>query len=143
VRIVRHPIHEYSVRYKSAIKATIARPLPHSYLSTMIAPFVVSLALSSGAAAWGNAGHQTVGYVAQEFLSAKALSNVKTLLGSTFNYSLGVAATWADTVKYEAAYTWSAPLHFVDANDSPLTGQCSVSETRDCIGNSCIRKSAC
>ena len=45
---------------------------------------------------------------------------------------------WADTVKYTTPYEWSAPLHFVDANDSPLTGSCSVEEDRDCIGNQCI-----
>jgi hypothetical protein len=45
---------------------------------------------------------------------------------------------WADTVKYETAYEWSAPLHFVDALDAPLSGQCSVSESRDCGNGQCI-----
>jgi hypothetical protein len=105
----------------------------------MLAHLAIPLALASSALAWGNSGHQTVGYVAQAFLKPNAQANVHTLLGSYFNYSLGVAATWADSIKYTAGYEWSAPLHFVDANDSPLTGQCSVSETRDCVGNSCIR----
>ena len=64
--------------------------------------------------AWGNLGHETVGYastvivgmtlctdpaccahryVAQEFLAPKALSFVQSSLGSTYNKSLGPAAT--------------------------------------------------
>ncbi|KAM5541558.1 hypothetical protein V8D89_004748 [Ganoderma adspersum] len=91
-----------------------------------------------GAAAWGSLGHQTVGYVAQEFLAPKALAFVKKSLGSTYNETLGAAAPWADTVRHTKGYTWSAPFHFVDANDSPLDGSCSVDETRDCGDGKCI-----
>ncbi|KAI0357186.1 nuclease Le1 [Trametes cingulata] len=89
-------------------------------------------------AAWGTLGHQTVGYVAQEFLAPKALAFVQSSLGSTYDESLGPAAPWADTVRSETAYKWSAPLHFVDAEDSPLSGSCSVQETRDCGDGDCI-----
>ncbi len=71
-------------------------------------------------------------YVAQEFLAPKALAFVKKSLGSTYNETLGAAGPWADTVRHTKGYTWSAPFHFVDANDSPLDGSCSVDETRDC-----------
>lgn len=108
-----------------------------------MAPFAtlysaVTLAVfAQQAVAWGNLGHETVGYVAQNFLAPKALAFVQSSLGSTYSKSLGVAATWADTVKYETAYKWSAGLHFVDANDNPPTS-CSVQETRDCDGGLCI-----
>ena len=77
-------------------------------------------------------------YVAQEFLAPNALAFVQSSLGSTYNETLGAAATWADSVKYTSGYTWSAPLHFVDAEDSPLSGSCSVQETRDCGDEDCI-----
>lgn len=77
-------------------------------------------------------------YVAQEFLAPKALAFVKKSLGSTYNETLGAAAPWADTVRHTKGYTWSAPFHFVDANDSPLDGSCSVDETRDCGDGKCI-----
>ena len=51
------------------------------------------LALVSRASAWGNLGHQTVGYVAQAFLAPNALSFVQSSLGSSYSQSLGVAAT--------------------------------------------------
>ncbi|KAI1784082.1 nuclease Le1 [Ganoderma leucocontextum] len=88
--------------------------------------------------AWGNLGHETIGFVAQQFLAPKALSFVQSTLGSTWNFSLGPAAIWADQVKSEAAFKWSADLHFVDAQDSPLTGECSVDEQRDCADKECI-----
>ncbi|EPQ59993.1 nuclease Le1 [Gloeophyllum trabeum ATCC 11539] len=91
-----------------------------------------------GTSAWGALGHETVGYIAQEFLTSGALSFVKSSLGSTYNQSLGSAATWADNVRYETAYKWSAPYHFVDAEDDPLDDSCSVSETRDCGDGGCI-----
>ncbi|PIL37753.1 hypothetical protein GSI_01447 [Ganoderma sinense ZZ0214-1] len=97
---------------------------------------VLSAALS--VRAWGNLGHETIGFVAQQFLAPKALTFVQSTLNSTWNFSLGPAAIWADQVKSETAFKWSADLHFVDAQDSPLTGECSVDEQRDCADQDCI-----
>lgn len=104
----------------------------------ILASLVASSLLVGHVAAWGATGHQAVGYVAQQFLSTKALSFVQSSLGSTYSQSLGPAATWADEVKSQTAYKWSSVLHYVDAQDSPLTGSCSVSESRDCPDNQCI-----
>ncbi|KAI9065690.1 nuclease Le1 [Trametes sanguinea] len=98
----------------------------------------ITVAYAEHAVAWGTLGHQTVGYIAQEFLAPKALAFVQSSLGSTYDESLGPAAPWADTVRYETAYKWSAPLHFVDAEDSPLSDSCSVQEQRDCGDGDCI-----
>ncbi|KXN87540.1 Nuclease S1 [Leucoagaricus sp. SymC.cos] len=97
---------------------------------------VVSLAATS-AYGWGATGHEAVGYIAMQFLAPNALSFVQSSLGSTYSESLGPAATWADEVKSEKAYAWSADLHFVDAQDNPPSS-CSVSESRDCADNQCI-----
>jgi len=88
--------------------------------------------------AWGELGHEAVGYVAMAFLAPKALSFVQTSLGPTYNESLGPAGPWADTVRGEKAYSWSAPNHFIDAEDSPLDGVCNVSESRDCPSGFCL-----
>ncbi|OSD02324.1 nuclease Le1 [Trametes coccinea BRFM310] len=98
----------------------------------------IAAACAQRAFAWGTLGHQTVGYIAQEFLAPKALAFVQSSLGSTYDESLGPAAPWADSVRYESAYRWSAPLHFVDAEDSPLSDSCSVQEQRDCGDGDCI-----
>ncbi|KAF5356160.1 hypothetical protein D9756_003984 [Leucocoprinus leucothites] len=53
---------------------------------------VTALAATS-AHGWGATGHQAVGYVAMQFLGPRALSFVQSSLGSTYNESLGPAAT--------------------------------------------------
>jgi len=105
--------------------------------SALLAPLILATFLP-GAVAWGELGHETIGFVAMEFLAPKALSFVQTTLAANFSGNLGPAAPWADTVRSEPAFAWSAPLHFVDAEDSPLQGQCSVVESRDCGDNDCV-----
>ncbi|KAJ3531131.1 hypothetical protein NM688_g7616 [Phlebia brevispora] len=103
-----------------------------------LVPFVtVSALFMQRVSAWGALGHETVGYVAMQFLAPKALSFVQSSLGSDYDESLGPAAPWADDVRDEKGYTWSAPLHFVDAEDSPPSS-CSVEQTRDCGDGQCI-----
>ncbi|KAI0808266.1 nuclease Le1 [Fomes fomentarius] len=109
-----------------------------SMRAALTAFFAIAIC-TTGAAAWGKLGHETIGYVAQHFLAPKALAFVQSSLGDTYNQSLGPAAPWADTVRYVKGYAgWSNPLHFVDANDSPINGSCSVQETRDCGKGKCI-----
>ena len=86
----------------------------------------VSLALAGKVAAWGQFGHQTVGYVAMEFLAPQASAFVKKTVSSSYSNSLGPAAVWADSVKYTKGYTFTAPFHFIDAMDDPLGNSCSV-----------------
>ncbi|KAK0464177.1 nuclease Le1 [Armillaria novae-zelandiae] len=87
---------------------------------------------------WGASGHEAVGYaniLYSRFLAPKASSFVASTLAS--GETLSSAATWADTVRSESAFSWSAPFHFVDAEDNPPTS-CSVSEKRDCSSGTCI-----
>lgn len=65
------------------------------------------------------------------------MSKVQSILGSTFDFSLGNASTWADTVRSQTAFKFTAPFHFIDANDSPPTS-CSVDFTRDCGSTGCV-----
>ncbi|KAI0065751.1 nuclease Le1 [Artomyces pyxidatus] len=107
-------------------------PFQLAVAAALLSPFGVS--------AWGELGHETIGYVimpALPFISATTLSSVQSSLGSTYNFSLGPAAPWADTVRAEAAYAFTAPYHFVDAEDSPPSS-CSVSISRDCGASGCI-----
>ncbi|KIK71473.1 hypothetical protein GYMLUDRAFT_79527 [Collybiopsis luxurians FD-317 M1] len=105
--------------------------------TAMIASVVCSILAARSVYGWGAIGHETVGYVAMQFLAPKALSFVQSSLGSEYSESLGPAGPWADDVRSEAAYSWSAPFHFVDAEDDPPSS-CSVEETRDCGDNDCI-----
>ncbi|KAL5497999.1 hypothetical protein ACEPAH_2930 [Sanghuangporus vaninii] len=102
----------------------------------LIAAFLGNLPLR--VLAWGALGHEAVGFVAMDFLSSGALSFVQDTINSSFDHSLGPAGPWADTVRSEAAFRFTAPFHFIDAEDDPLGGSCSVNEDRDCGSTGCI-----
>ncbi|KAG7450729.1 phospholipase C/P1 nuclease [Guyanagaster necrorhizus] len=102
------------------------------WCATLTAVFVSLLPKVHG---WGASGHEAVGAIAQQFLASEASSFVASTLDS--GETLSSAAPWADDVRSESAFAWSAPLHFVDAEDDPPSS-CSVSESRDCSDGECI-----
>jgi hypothetical protein len=87
--------------------------------------------------AWGALGHETIAYIAQDFVNSKTASFVQNALSDTSTSYMANAATWADTYRYTSAGSWSKPLHFIDANDSPPTS-CSVEFDRDCGAGGCV-----
>lgn len=58
------------------------------------------------------------------------------MLGDTSTSYLANIASWADTYRTTTAGKWSAPLHFIDAEDNPPTN-CNVNYTRDCTSSGC------
>lgn len=98
-------------------------------------PIVLSLLLSSGAQAWGTLGHATIAAVADHYLTPGAKTWVSGILGS--GVSMPSVASWADTFRYTAAGRFSAPFHYIDAEDSPPSA-CSVDLNRDCGTGGCI-----
>lgn len=60
----------------------------------------------------------------------------KGLLGDTSDSYLASVASWADTYRSTAAGRWSAPLHFIDAEDNPPSS-CNVDYNRDCGNTGC------
>ncbi|KAI0132663.1 S1/P1 nuclease [Xylariales sp. AK1849] len=97
---------------------------------------VVSIALLSaaalpGAMAWGAMGHETVAYVATNFVSSATKTYFQKLLGDTSADYLATVSTWADSYRYTSAGSWSAGLHYIDAQDSPPSS-CGVELSRDC-----------
>jgi len=97
-----------------------------------------TLALVGRVAAWGLVGHEAVGYIGMEFLAPHAADFVKNTIPAKYSHSLGPAAPWADDVRHMSSFSWSAPFHFIDANDDPLGGSCSVNEPRDCGPTGCL-----
>ncbi|KAI1192181.1 nuclease S1 precursor [Nemania serpens] len=90
-----------------------------------------------GALAWGAMGHEAVAYVASNFVAASTKSYFQSLLGDTSADYLATVSTWADSYRYTTAGKFSAPYHYIDANDSPPSS-CSVSYSRDCGAEGCV-----
>jgi len=98
---------------------------------------VTLLGVAPCALAWGDLGHETVAYVATDFVTAATKAWAQKILGDTTTSYLANVATWADTYRYTTEGTYSQPYHFIDANDSPPE-TCNVEYTRDCAGNACV-----
>jgi hypothetical protein len=89
-----------------------------------------------GANAWGDLGHQTIGYIAENFVNSTTESYCKGILGISNSSYLASVATWADTWKYTSAGEFSKPFHYIDAQDSPPKS-CGVEYSRDCGNEGC------
>jgi len=87
--------------------------------------------------AWGTLGHETVAFIAQDRMAAHTVSWAQGVLGNTSTSYLAGIAAWADTYRYTAAGAFSAPFHFIDAEDSP-PNSCSVDYDRDCGAKGCV-----
>ncbi|TVY20002.1 Nuclease S1 [Lachnellula arida] len=107
-------------------------------MKTQAAASILFLATSlPSALGWGELGHQTIAYIATNLVSSATQTKFQSILGDTSGDYLATVSTWADTYRYTDAGTWSAPLHFIDANDSPPSS-CDVEYSRDCGSTGCV-----
>lgn len=86
--------------------------------------------------AWGSLGHETIAWIAQSYVDSTTKSTVQSILASTQPDYMANVSTWADTYRYTSGGRWSAPLHYIDANDNP-PDTCSVDYDRDCGEEGC------
>lgn len=102
-------------------------------------PFFLALCSSfREARAWGGMTHEAIAYIAQSFVTSDTKSYCQDILGDTSASYLANVATWADSYRYTSEGSYSRPYHFIDANDSPLSGSCDVDYTRDCGSGGCV-----
>jgi len=87
--------------------------------------------------AWGSTGHSLTGQLAQKLMKPATADKLANILPAEYNGDVGQAALWADQVKRTRGYTWSAILHFSDAQDDPPTS-CSYDYARDCPDGKCV-----
>lgn len=90
-----------------------------------------------GAYGWGTLGHQTVAYIATDLIKNSTRGTTQSLLANTTNDYLAGIATWADSFRNTAAGQFTAPLHYIDAQDNPPE-QCGIDYERDCGEEGCI-----
>ncbi|CAK7201636.1 hypothetical protein SEUCBS139899_004345 [Sporothrix eucalyptigena] len=99
-------------------------------------PVLVGLAHLQGAYAWGSLGHATIAYVAQNFVTSEVKTWAQGVLSDTSSSYLANIASWADDYRSTTAGKWSAPMHFIDAEDNPPSS-CNVDYNRDCGSSGC------
>jgi len=86
--------------------------------------------------AWGELGHETIAWIAQSYVSSTTKEAIESILDSSRSDYMANVSTWADSYRYTDAGRWSAPLHYIDANDNPPES-CSVDYNRDCGDAGC------
>jgi hypothetical protein len=89
--------------------------------------------------AWGTLGHTTVAYIASSLVSPPTALLFQNILYNDTEHYLANIATWADSFRYTAAGRFSAPFHYIDANDNPPES-CGLVMGRDCGEEGCIVK---
>ncbi|KAJ8060373.1 hypothetical protein OCU04_010702 [Sclerotinia nivalis] len=87
--------------------------------------------------AWGTLGHQTVAYVATNFVAEGTKDYFQMLLRNTTGSYLAGVATWADSYRYTKAGNHTGPWHFIDALDD-VPRSCGVKFARDCGEEGCV-----
>lgn len=95
---------------------------------------VLALCAASPARAWSERGHRLVATLAERQLSPAALAQVRELLHGEPEPSLAGVAVWADAMREQPDYAWTAPLHYVHLRDRG----CRYDGGRDCAAGNCI-----
>ena len=98
--------------------------------------FLITLTALQRAQAWGTLGHETVGYIAQNFVKNSTQAWAQAILDDTSSSYLANISTWADDYKYTSEGAFSSAFHYIDAEDNP-PASCNVDFDRDC-GEQCL-----
>ncbi|RFU29485.1 hypothetical protein B7463_g6852, partial [Scytalidium lignicola] len=87
--------------------------------------------------AWGSLGHETVAYIATNFVADSTKAVFQEILYNKSDSYLAGVATWADSYRYTAEGRFSGLYHFIDAEDNPPES-CGVKFNRDCGKSGCV-----
>ncbi|TKA63452.1 hypothetical protein B0A49_09752, partial [Cryomyces minteri] len=87
--------------------------------------------------AWGVLGHDTVAFIASHYVTPTTTKWAQSILNDTSSAYLENVANWADSYRSTAEGAFSAPFHYIDAEDNPPAA-CSVNYTRDCGAAGCV-----
>jgi len=96
--------------------------------------FAIALFASVAQAEWGFTVHGIVSQIAQANLTSRAASQVQSLVGG----DLESICTWADDIRSQSKYAWSAELHYVNPLSSNYPSVCSFNYARDCAKQNCV-----
>jgi hypothetical protein len=69
------------------------------------------LVIPSFSMAWGVLGHRVTGGIAEHYLSPKAKTTIKKILG---NQSVALSGGWADFIKSDRSYDYIGPWHYIN-----------------------------
>jgi len=95
---------------------------------------LVLLAAVPAALAWGNVGHEIIASIANSLINDECTdcaTDIANILGTETMVSV---STWADKVRTDKTWRWTAPLHYVDTAD----WACTFDYDADCPNDMCV-----
>jgi hypothetical protein len=80
--------------------------------SFLVLPFLCLILTQSFG--WGATGHRVTGYIANQYLNAKAKKRLAAILGQE---SLAMASTWMDEIRSDSTYNYTTDWHWTTVPD--------------------------
>lgn len=87
--------------------------------------------------AWGALGHETIAYVASNLVKNNTQLWAQHVLGDNSSSYLATVSTWPDSWRRTDEGAFSAPFHYIDAEDNPPEA-CNIDYERDCGEEGCV-----
>jgi len=103
-------------------------------VSALLLCLVLSSAVPS-ALCWGDIGHEVIASIANSLINAncsECADDIANILPS--NETMESVSTWADQVREDKTWKWTAPLHYVDTPD----WACTFNYDQDCSDDMCV-----
>lgn len=95
---------------------------------------LLALLAPGTAFAWGWTVHALIGELAERQLSEEARREVRMLLIDEPEPTLAAVATWADQMREQPGWEWTAPMHYVKF----ITDGCREVRPEDCRDGLCV-----
>lgn len=107
-------------------------------IKLLIICLLLSTRAADPAAAWGPEGHRVIGEAAVNRLAPDRRAELAALLGAAdtaeLDSAVATACFWPDTVRDDPAWSWSAPLHYVNIPRHAT----AYERQRDCPDGQCV-----
>lgn len=98
------------------------------FRSLLVAGCVFAAGRAESCFAWGQNGHRVTAEIAERNLDAKALAEIRKILGSV---SLAEISTWADDIRSDDSWNFVEPWHYVSIEDDQTWEEILDAEAKD------------
>jgi len=105
----------------------------NSLTSILFVSFVLLTASIQAVPLWGPVGHALTASIAQTLLNTDSTKQAYALLPANKG-QMAAVASWADQIRSEPQWAWTAPLHYINTPD----WACTYNPSTDCDDNMCV-----
>lgn len=96
----------------------------------LLITFLLPVTAANNEYRWGQSGHRATGYIAEQYLTDNARSEVDRVLGGN---SLAEVSTWMDEVRSDDAYDYMGPWHYCTIPEGQTYAKAGTPEEGDVL----------